>query len=395
MRLLLLSDFFPPVRGGLEAHVDTLAAALVERGHEVHVATLTKNPEPTHPGVTTHVVETATSRVVRHVDSDRPFHPPTPDVLARRGLARVINGVRPDVIHAHSWLGASLPARRPPLVFTAHDYSLVCQLRTLMRPDGQLCEGGSVVTCTRCGAATYGRGRSAALAAGTAAGRRLFRPDVMLAVSDHVRRMIEPGLGRPVHVLNGFIPHAFGDLPTAGLNLPDAPFVMYAGDPGAHKGVDLLLDIWAQPEPPRAPLLLALTKPLGRAVPPNVVVREYDRAQVLAAWRRARLAVVPSRWHEPFPTVAMEALAAGVPVIASRVGGLVDIVRDGVDGVLIPHGDRPALRNAIVRLLDDDALAVGMATAAVSGARRFDARTVIPRLETIYRQARTGERGAA
>ena len=157
----------------------------------------------------------------------------------------------------------------------------------------------------------------------------------------------------------------------------------------------MLLDLWSGTDAPAAPLLLAVTKPLHRAVPANVVVREFDRPQVLAAWRHARVAVVPSRWHEPFPTVAMEALTAGVPVVASRVGGLVDIVRDGVDGLLVRHGDVKALGAAITRLLSNEALAASMASAALSGARRFEARSVVARLEAIYRQVGNRQRGAA
>jgi hypothetical protein len=56
VRVLHVSDFFPPVRGGLETHVDDLAAELADRGHDVHVATLTRGARPVDPAVTVHAV---------------------------------------------------------------------------------------------------------------------------------------------------------------------------------------------------------------------------------------------------------------------------------------------------------------------------------------------------
>lgn len=384
MRVLLVSDFFPPVRGGLESHVDDLAAELAARGHVVHVATLTPDATPSAPSVQVHVVRTLSSAVVRHEHADRPFHPPVPDPRARAALGALIDDLRPDVVHAHSWMGVSLPRRRrPPVVFTAHDYALICQLHTLLRTSGERCPGPQLRTCVECGARRYGALRSVALATSTAAGRRLLPVDRILTLSAHVAATVGRYVGVPVEAVGGFVRAAE---PATGVELPplpSEPFVLYAGDPGAHKGLDLLLDLWAASAVP-APLVVATTKPLARAVDGDVTVVSLSREQLALVRQRAAVAAVPSLWDEPYGMVAVEALTAGVPVVASRAGALPELVTDGVDGLLVPPGDRDALAAALSGLVTDARRRTEFAAAARRNAQRFSADAVVPRIEAAY-----------
>jgi glycosyltransferase involved in cell wall biosynthesis len=91
------------------------------------------------------------------------------------------------------------------------------------------------------------------------------------------------------------------------------------------------------------------------------------------------LLVLPS-YAEPFGTVLAEALAAGTPVVATAVGGLPEVVRDGVDGVLVPPGRPDALAGGVVRALERRE---ELAAHARSGARRFDADVYARRVEEL------------
>lgn len=402
VRVLLITDFFPPVRGGLESHVDDLSAELSRRGHEVHVATLTTDPEPRDPAVTMHTIRTTSSRLVRHVDGERPFAPPVPDWAAARALADLVTAVEPDVVHSHTWLGVSLRRRRgTPLVVTAHEYSLVCQLRTLLRTDGERCSGPALAKCVACGSRRYGLAKSALLTGGTIAGRRLLHPDAVITLSRRVRTAIAGSVGPEIDVIPGFVVQ-----PGPGSNavqppLPDVPYVMYAGDPGDHKGLPTLLNAWSALQPSGATLLIAPTKPLDLAVPPGVVVQPLTRQEVMQAWQRAEAAVVPSLWDEPFGMVAVEALTAGTPVVASAVGALPEIVDDDSNGLLVAPGDREGLQRALGRVLRDRALRDRLAAGAVRSARRYSPDAVIPEIEAVYdrvrgaRHRRGGTRSAA
>lgn len=128
----------------------------------------------------------------------------------------------------------------------------------------------------------------------------------------------------------------------------DPPHVLYAGRLSSEKGV---LDLLAAAN--GLPLVVVGDGPLRRQVPqalgflpPDELGRRYARAAVVAC---------PSR-REGFGVVAAEAMAHGRPVVASAVGGLLDLVADGETGLLVPAGDVQALRVALERLLGDPAL---------------------------------------
>ena len=132
MKVLLLAQFLPPMLGGEERHVWTLARALAARAHEVTLlgfATGGEEPAESHSeGVRIVRVRTAASHLpILYSDSTRPYALPLPDPLVSRAIRHELSHGRFDVIHAHNWIVNSAlgPAARAqvPLVMTLHDYS--------------------------------------------------------------------------------------------------------------------------------------------------------------------------------------------------------------------------------------------------------------------------------
>jgi glycosyltransferase involved in cell wall biosynthesis len=157
-------------------------------------------------------------------------------------------------------------------------------------------------------------------------------------------------------------------------------------------------------EPRKGPLDLVRAAPAIRAAVPDVRIvlvgdDPYDSAPDYAAQVRAAqdvehipwvpdgaavmrhldVLVAPSR-QEPFGTVLAEAMAAGTPVVATRVGGLAEVVADGVTGRLVAPGDPAELAAAVLEVLADRAC---MGTAAREHARRFGADAYADRVEAI------------
>lgn len=134
-----------------------------------------------------------------------------------------------------------------------------------------------------------------------------------------------------------------------------------------HKGQDILLrafryladdfsdlDVELIGDGPFRSSLLSLSQELGLA--DRVVFRGgISREEVLGVLRRASISCLPSR-GETFGLVLLEAMAVGTPVIATRVGGIPEVVRDGIDGLLVAPDDPRALSDAIRKLLSDDVL---------------------------------------
>jgi glycosyltransferase involved in cell wall biosynthesis len=399
MRILMLAQSFSPVVGGEERIVEDLSAELARRGHEVGVATLRQpvgEPPPRDDGVEVHLLESSMRRIPgMPVDEERSYAAPGPDPLAVRGLRRLIAEQRPDVVHAHNWLGHSyLPLDRragPAFVLSLHDYSLVCATKRFFYRGG-VCSGPGARKCLAHSVQSYGAAKGTVVAAGTRLGESWLRRrvDMFLPVSDAVREL--SGLDGTAHRV---VPNFIGELPPAppagnpGLDaLPAEPFVLYFGDVTEDKGVRLLVESYARLED--APPLVLVGRVLIDDLPelPGLhVLGRMPHDVAVEAVRRSLFVVAPSLLPESFGIVALEAAAAGRPAVVSDIGGLRDVVADGETGILVPAGDAGALEAALGRLCDDAGLRARMGEAAVARARLFSPDAVVPQFEAAYDEA--------
>jgi glycosyltransferase involved in cell wall biosynthesis len=395
----MLTQSYPPVVGGEERAVEDLGEELAERGHEVTVATLRQpGREPRDSaGVRVQALDSLVYRLRRfYGDPDRRHAPPGPDPEAALGLRRLLREERPDVVHAHNWLVHSyLPVERrgdAALVLSLHDYGLRCATRRMLHR-GAACSGPAPLKCGRCAVAHYGPPVGLATALGTRLGnsRLRRRVDLFLPVSAAAAELSGLCPGDPFRVVPNFF-RAAGAAPATDDprldELPDEPFLLFFGDATVDKGALVLARAYrelAQP-PPLVFLGRRMVDGLGQ-VPGVTAVGPWPRELVTATLRRCLFAVVPSVWPEPFGLVALEAAAAGKPVVASGIGGLREVVADGETGLLVAPGDAGALRAAMARLLADSALRERLGAAAADRAASFDAAAVVPQFERAYRTA--------
>lgn len=402
MRILMLAQFYPPTIGGEERHVHDLSVALASRGHDVAVATLW------HEGLAEFEVDQGV-RVYRikgtlqratwlFRESGRRHAPPFPDPELTLALRRVVGRERPEIVHAHNWLVHSfLPlkaASKAKLVMSLHDYSLVCAKKSLVYQE-TLCDGPAVAKCFGCAGEHYGRIKGASTVLFNWAMARLERSavDVFITVS-HATAAGNGLVGgeQPFQVIPNFVSDDIGILHGDWKHyleqLPDESFLLFVGDLRRFKGIDVLLH--AYEELPVAPPLVLIGRvciDTPKRFPRNtVVLKSWPHGAVMAAWRRSLIGLLPSVGPETFGIAALEAMAAGRPVIASRIGGLPDVVVDGETGFLVPPGDQQALQQAIGRLLAEPELRERMGKAAAQRADSFRASTVVPRIEGVYRQ---------
>lgn len=162
MRILMLSQFYPPILGGMERHVRDLSRGLAERGHDVVVVTLWQRGGPTtfpdyeiQDGVRIYWIRGTIHRAasILYQDPNRSYAPPLPDPELMRTLHRIVVRERPQIIHAHNWLVyALLPFKKwsgARLVVTLHDYGLRCPRWTLVNGK-ENCTGPALVKCFNC-----------------------------------------------------------------------------------------------------------------------------------------------------------------------------------------------------------------------------------------------------
>jgi glycosyltransferase involved in cell wall biosynthesis len=410
LRVLQVSDGYAPATGGLERVVQLLAAELVRRGHPTTVATLSRPDAPAreqHDGVDVRRLDGYTRHLRRFAaDASHFFHPTCADPQLARRLTDLIEEVRPDVVHAHGWiLNSCLSLHLPPsvaLVATLHDFGLTCAKKTLIPHDrlDSMCEGAHLARCLRCATDHYGAVKGPALAVGLRHSmRRMDEVSMFMPISSVVRAAslggvpVEKICQIPSFVADEVVdmtPREFGEARPA--SLPDGPFVLFVGALGEHKGVGLLLEAHRRMQI-AAPLVMIGARrsdapPLTGTKDRPVIVRAgVPHREIMSCFAAASVAVVPSRWQEPLGLVAIEAMAAGTPVVVTRVGALPEVVVHERTGLVVEPGDPDALAQALDRVLEDPVLQRGYGAAGRVRARRYAASAIVPRVIDGYERA--------
>jgi len=398
MRIAMVSEHASPlaVLGGVDAggqnvHVAALAAALGRRGDEVVVHTRRDAPELPRR------VALAPGVEVDHVDAGPPCELPK-DALAPY-MPAFADELRtqwaddpPDVVHAHFWMSAlaALPAARElgiPVVHTFHALGVVKRRHqgakdtspphriAAERDIARACDR-VVATCTdevfelvRLGA---DRRRISVVPCGV---------DVARFTPDGPREPRRPDRNRLVAACRLVERKGIADAVAALVHLP-ATELHVAGGPDAG-GLD------ADPEARR---LRALAEDLG--VADRLVLRGRVDRDAMPALLRSADAVVCVPWYEPFGIVPLEAMACGVPVVASAVGGQIDSVVDGVTGVHVHPRDPAALGAALGELLDHPERRAELGAAGAERARsRFAHARVAAATREVYADLVRADRG--
>lgn len=402
MRILMLAQFYPKTIGGEEQHVQDLSIQMTARGHQVAVATLWQEGLPKFEiehGVRIYRIQGTAQRAAwLFKERSRRHAPPFPDPELTLELRRIVEQEQPEIVHAHNWLVHSfLPLKAwsgAKLVMSLHDYSLVCAKKSMMRADG-LCSGPGVSKCLSCGINHYGlvKGLPTVLGNWVMGLTERSAVDAFISVSQATAAGNElEARNLPYQVIPNFVPtdsdSAESEYDALLKQLPRGDFMLFVGDIGGRKGAHVLLDAYAGLK--NAPPLVMIGRRVAETptqFPANVqVLDRWPHGAVMQAWARSMFALVPSVWPEPFGIVVLEAMAHGLPVIASRIGGLADIVVDGETGLLVTPGDPAALRQAIQQLLASSELRARMGAAAKRRVAEYQASLVVPRIEQVYRK---------
>lgn len=402
VRILMLAQFYPPAIGGVERLVHDLSIELVARGHDVAVATLWHEGMPEFEcdqGVRIYRIRGSLQRIpALFIDKGQQHSPPFPDPEVVWTLRRLIMRECPDIVHAHNWMVHSFtPLKawsKAKLVVSLHDCSHVCAKQAFVY-HGTLCDGPCLTKCLECATGHYGIAKGVSITLGSWSWGKLERRvvDMFLPVSEAIAEAnLLAKRELPYHVIPNFIPNDLdvldADIDPYLAQLPKDDFLLFVGSVGQDKGVQVLLQAYAEMRS-QIPLVL-----IGRpgdgfpsSFPPNVhFLQSWPHAAVMNAWKLCTIALVPSICLEAFGMVALEAMAMGRPVVATRVGGLAEVVVDRETGLLVPPGDLFALQKAIQCLLANPVLREHMGVKAKQRAIQFQAGTVVPRIEQIYQE---------
>ncbi|MGW6055574.1 glycosyltransferase family 4 protein [Streptomyces sp. NPDC055189] len=304
----------------------------------------------------------------------------------RSELAARLRASRPDVVHVHNVFPLLSPAviaacadAGVPVVATLHNYTQVCPPGTLQR-DGRPCTecvGGTPLPAVRHGCYRGSRLATAPLALSLSVNRRRWWTGVerFFCISAAQREILVRA-GMPAErlvVKHNFVPDPDARRSGAGDHL------LYLGRLAEAKGVRLLMAAWdeiAAAGGVGVPLVIAGTGPLEDEVTAWAAGRDdvryvglYDPEQCRQAIARSVAVVAPSTWLEAFGLVVVEAMAAGVPTVAAGHGAFVELVEDGVTGLLHRPGEPASLASCLRRITTDPARNQEMGRA---GRRRYE-----------------------
>ena len=268
----------------------------------------------------------------------------------------ILRDTQPDVVHIHNFFSVISPSvyyacreAGVPVVQTLHNYRLACPAASFYR-DGKICE-----ECLDRGpfhAVRYGCYRDSKLAtAALAAMLEVHRKkntwtemvDCYVALTEFAKKkMIQGGLpAEKIRVKPNFV------LPDPGPRAGNGDYALFVGRLVDLKGIGTLIKAWSK-LPPSLPLVIAGDGPFRPEMEKlisdfkliNVEYRgRLSRPQTLATMKGARFLMFPSEWYEGFPVTIAESFACGVPVLASRLGSMQEIVEDHRSGLHFTPGD--------------------------------------------------------
>jgi len=386
MKVLIVHDY-GTLSGGAEQVSALLRDGLRQRGYDARLFASTARPLGIE-NVADYTCFGTTSPARRFVQAANPW--------AARRLRSVLREFAPDVVHLRMFLTQLSPLILGPLaevptLMHVGSYEMICPLLTKTLPDGSSCRHHAGMACHRAGCVSLAG--AARVAVQSSFRRRWQSPRaVVVANSDWTRRRLEDdGIEVTERVWTG-VP-----LRPARPPLAAPPTVAYAGRLVRKKGVDVLIRAMASIARalPAARLLVAGDGPerstLERLVAEHGLedsvhlLGHRPRAELESLLATAWVQVVPSRWEDPFPNVAAEAMMRGTAVIASNWGGVTEIVRERETGLLVPPNDPAALAASLGQVLSDRLVAERMGAAArVLALAELTEDRFLDRIERLY-----------
>jgi glycosyltransferase involved in cell wall biosynthesis len=362
MRILHVNKFFD-FHGGAEFYVHELIEKQQVLGHDVHIFTTKRPGTPPHPDDRFSTAYHAYDRREGIFEDAKKGVNFLWNAQARRQFSLMLDELKPEVVHLHnlyhhlsSSILEEIRARKIPCVQTLHDYKLAC-------PNYKMFTKGSV--CERCKTGGYTEAIKnnclGSFGQNLLAAAEMQFTKVTAAYETTVKTFLCPSKfmqekmiawGEPAGKM-AYLPN-----PTA---IPaktatrDGGYVLYTGRLSVEKGLDVFLKgaalvpdvpVWIAGKGPEEPRLRKLVEELGAAhvrflgfVPPDELRGIRDRADAI---------IMPTRMYENASGALLEGLAAGIPCLASDIGGNPEIVEDGKSGWLVPPEDADGWKRTLI-----------------------------------------------
>ena len=369
MKILMVNKFLYP-KGGAETYVLKLGKFLQERGHQVQYFGMShpKNVVGNEVGAYTAPLDLKQSAARNLTAPFRIIY----SAAARREIRKVLDSFSPDVVHLNNiqfYLTPSIiletkkymddTGRKVRIVYTAHDYQLICPSHGLFDTNIQICEkclGGNYTHCLRTKCVKNSRAKSflGMLDAYFWSWSKAYSyVDTIICCSEFLKKKLDsqPRFRSKTVALHNFVDEV------SAVEVQKEGYVLEFGHLCRDKGTLTLLEAAR-----RMPQVQFVFAGYGEAEEeirklPNAEYVGFKTGRNLEMLiRRAAVSVYPSEWYENCPFSVIESQMYGTPVIASRMGGIPELVDEGVTGELFEAGNAAELEEKLKKVLNDPGL---------------------------------------
>ena len=299
-------------------------------------------------------------------------------------IRSILKKERPDIVHIHTFRGLSpsvfsaVKSLHIPLVFTVHDYSLICPKSSLLRASGEVCTHPSTI-CR-----LYKACKEFAVK---------NKPDLVTANTEFmINKQKEHGLFKNIR-FDKLLITTF----EVGDKIIDKDFdtidILFVGHLGRFKGTHILIKAFKQLKLENIRLHIAgagldevefkeMAADDSRIIFYGLVPWE----KLIKLYRKANVTVAPSLFFEPYGFIILESFRNGTPVVGSNIGGIPELIEDGYNGRLFEAGNVAELKNTLEKLIENLVELKRLGEGAFESAKRYDINNHILKLEELYGQ---------
>lgn len=397
---LITNSFSPDLIGGSNVYTSVIARELRDRNHEVVViaASSGKNDSTKYErGVKIHYFHPANIATSSEIGKRPILSQGLWTILdiynyySYAKLIKILKRENPDIVHLHTPLDITLSVfdavkrLNLPLIFTAHDYLLLCRRVILLHKSGEVCTDKNVNKF--CG---FYRSLTKKIVDNKA--------DVVIFPSEFICQMFRRH-GFFEKTKKVILPHPVR-LNNAGLRTDNAVInkpnlnILYVGSLTRHKGIQILIEAVRRIKKDNLRLAIVGSgrykdklEDMANSDKRIAFYGKISNDDIEVWYNKADVLVVPSVWNEVFGIVILEAFRAGVPVIASSIGGIPEVVKDNYNGFLFEPGDVDQLKQVLESIIENPEVLARLGNNAKNYAKQYEMSGYIKKLVLNYEEA--------
>jgi glycosyltransferase involved in cell wall biosynthesis len=316
-----------------------------------------------------------------------------------RKYLHILKTEKPDVVHLHTPVDVSLSVVNAvkkvglPLVYTLHDYFLLCRKFTLLHSSGKLCSEKNInLLC------------------------KFYRIFTKSIIDNKIDILIAPSqFVLDIHLKYGFFKNLKAVLLPHGIELKDSDYtdsidpekgnkefinILSTSALTQQKGVDVLIRAFLKIKNKKLKLIIlnsglceSQMRNLAKSDERITFYGRLNNQDMEKFYRIADVLVVPSVWYDVRPNVIVEAFKYGIPVVASNIGGIPELVKDNYNGYLFTPGDVEELKNILEKIAAESSCLTNLGKNARQSIERHEMSVYCQKLFNIYKEAISSYKG--